>query len=1031
MELRKQQCRRPGAWRATLSAFVAASLAAALGAPAHRVLAQQVMPVPGYGTPLPAGTASPTPSPQVSARLGAPTTPAPSPRVQRGGPLTFALTGSLSLAQRLQSNTTDFAGFSSTSGVSQSSDSAGMLATLRRRTATTTLQLDVPVGLTLQQSSLGLLQAGYYTPNYGVEMGAQPLSLLGGAPLGQTQRGFAFVTPLSGGDLTLFDGPAFGPNQVTLKVKGVRGRMQHRGALFEFGVARGIATNGYQVDSTVIGAAKNSGALSQAVEAAFESIRGGTLPAQRSFAYQYNSSYGGNSLYGTLTLRRIGDGFVTFGSGALESDQYVDGSLRYSGGPNAVTLEDAFDTEGTGLGAVGQRRDALTFTHAFSRSNVQTAFTFEDNRVDGVSGATSWTGDAGGQVGFNFFGTSALLGAQFQRLTQQLTPASETTTYNGVLQRQFGPFALGAAYQTARQTGNGMATLQSQSEFSLTRSFGALGLGFEVTQTHNDSGQDDIEQTSPTLTLTRRLSSVATLGVTYGETRTRDVLNPLGNGHSRIFNVQLQAPFSFGNGTVQGRVNPKLPATISGTVTSIVNQQQSSSPAFSSAVGSLSNGLSNVVVVLDGTTVQRTDLGGHYQFNFVSPGPHQIHIETSSLPRGVTVDQPYASVTVLGGQAGEVDFQIGTFAAVTGHVYSRDSSGALVPLQGVALRLDDTTNATTDVLGAYGFGRLTAGVHSVQILNSSLPAMVAFSKDAQTQKVTVHNGETQTLDFKASPLGSISGYVKYAPELAPDLAGGVYNAYVVAEPGDYAAITNEDGSYELDNLPAGTYTINVDPETVPDGTGNTTGAQTIDFSGSENRQEVNFTLGKQRKQVVFTLQSTQTFQASLALSEPALPPHGVASAVLDVDANAKSVVLTVFDKKIPMVYEAARKRWAATIAVPADAPSGKTSIIADVSGLPGGQTTSASADLNVDPSIPVLSVKTSPQRFAAGDYVAVRARFLTDVRPGDTIRWLDGQITKLSQPVTGRVYEFTVKISERPMRGILLTHQGQLPITLR
>jgi hypothetical protein len=66
-----------------------------------------------------------------------------------------------------------------------------------------------------------------------------------------------------------------------------------------------------------------------------------------------------------------------------------------------------------------------------------------------------------------------------------------------------------------------------------------------------------------------------------------------------------------------------------------------------------------------------------------------------------------------------------------------------------------------------------------------------------------------------------------------------------------------------------------------------------------------------------------------------------------------------------------------------------------------------------------------------GQYVQVRARFLADVHPGDKIRWLDGQLTKLGAPLTGRVYEFTVKISVQPMRGMLLTKQGQLPIILR
>ncbi len=1027
-----QRRRRAFALRAALLIFIAAALAAAvLGTRAQRALAQ-VMPVPGYGTPLPESTVTPpaqsTPPP-TPAGTHKPT-PAPAAHVSRGGPLTFALTGSLSLGQRLQSDTNDFGGIQNTQSTSQSSDTAGMLATLRRRTATTTLQLGLPVGLGLRQSSLGLLQAGYYTPTYGVEYGAQPLSLLGGAPLGQTLRGWALVTPLEGGDATLFTGPAIGPNQSVLKVTGLRARMERAGALLEFGVDRGYSSDGYRVEAALAGAARDSGELSQSVEAAFENVNDTGSPAQKTAAYQYNASYGGGALYGTLTLRRIGEGFVTFGSGALQADKYLDTSMRYGGAASDLDVDTAFETSGSGAGAVAQRRDAFTFTHFFQRTGVQTALMLEDNRISGAGPGASWNGSAGGQLGFSLLGVSALFGAQFQRTTQDLSPTHATATYSGVLQRQFGQFFAGASFQTARQIGAN-AGLQNQSEFSLARSFGATALGVQLTQTRNLSQLDDIEQTAPTLTLSRRLSSVATLGITYGEQRTRDVLNPLANGSNRIFSVQVQAPFAFGSGLVQGRINPRLPATISGTVTSVSTQQQQTSPAFLNAAGSISNGLSNVVVVLDGTEVQRTDLAGHYQFNFVSPGEHQVRVESSSLPRGVTVDQPYASVSVQGGQAGEVDFEVGTYAAIAGHVYSRDSSGELVPLSGVALRLDDTTNATTDILGAYSFGRLTPGPHTVEIINSSLPAMVAFSKTAQTQKVTVREGEIQTLDFKASPLGSISGFVKYGSALAPDYTGGAYNAYVVAEPGDYAAITNEDGSYELDDLPAGTYTVDIDPETIPDGTGNASGPIAVDFSGTGNRQDVDFTLVKKQKQVVFTLQSTQTVQANLSLSEPALPPHGVAYAILDAGGPATSASVTAFGATTTMKYDARLKRWIAPVVVPENAPSGKNTIEAEASGLPGRQSASATAGLNVDPSIPLVSFKMTPSHASLGEYVSVRARFLLDVRAGDSIRWLDGQVTKLSRPVTGRVFVFTVKISERLMHGLLLTKQGQLPITLR
>ncbi len=144
--------RRALALRAAILAFIATALfAAAFGSHAQRVLAQ-VLPVPGYGTPLPQGSPTPTPSASPSP-TPAPARPtiAPAPRVIRGGPISFGLTGALTLGQRMQSTASDFGG---TQTESQANDSAGMLATVRRRTATTTLQFGLPIGFDLRQSDL-------------------------------------------------------------------------------------------------------------------------------------------------------------------------------------------------------------------------------------------------------------------------------------------------------------------------------------------------------------------------------------------------------------------------------------------------------------------------------------------------------------------------------------------------------------------------------------------------------------------------------------------------------------------------------------------------------------------------------------------------------------------------------------------------------------------------------------------------------------------------------------------------------------
>src|SRR5438270_707013 len=222
-----------------------------------------------------------------------------------------------------------------------------------------------------------------------------------------------------------------------------------------------------------------------------------------------------------------------------------------------------------------------------------------------------------------------------------------------------------------------------------------------------------------------------------------DCARPL---HSLDAQLQLHAaPFAIGSGVVQGRIDPSLPATISGIVADDSNSTQFTN--FTNAIG---NGVGNVAVVLDGNEVQRTDLSGRFQFNFVKPGVHQLRLETASLPRGVTADQPFATLTVLGGQAGQVNFRLGVYGGIEGHLLGRDAAGALFPIPSVVLRLDDTLITTTGPLGAYGFGRLSAGTHVVSVEPSSVVANVGFADLKKT--VVVRNGEISTADFTAAPL---------------------------------------------------------------------------------------------------------------------------------------------------------------------------------------------------------------------------------------------------------------------------------------
>jgi hypothetical protein len=1019
--------------RATGLALVAASVTAALlrsgagSALAHpglamRQLVAQVMPVPGLGTPVPEEPVTPSPLPTAGASPTPRPTPTPKPSVVRGGPLTFSLSGNLSFGERsfLSSRGDASAlGGIQTTDQTQTSNNVGLLVQLQRRTGATTLSMGVPLGVaSSQRTTVGQLQAGYYTPKFGVQYMPQPLSVLGGVPIGSTFGGFSLVLPLRGGDVSLYQGNGIVDNNAGARVYGLRARSLLGRDLVELGFDRALREDGSaRIDSFVAGFASDNGNLNQLFEGAIQHRHGDGGDSSAN-AYQYRLDYGSDTVYSTLALRHVTNGFVSVGSGFVNADDQISAGFR--SGP--ITVQEIFETSGYGDQLTRSRQGTFSIFRQFGqRRPIGTMWTLSEGRAENAFGA-NWLGSIGNQLQTNFGDLSALVGVQLSRSTSTTSSPLESITYQGMFQKPFGSYLAQLQYNNSRQISDGLFTKMSQSNLSITRDWGLTSITLADTFTRTHTQTSDALQTAPLLTLARRISPALTLALSYGLQTTHDALNPGSNGRSRIFNIQVNAPFAIGSGMVQGRANPNLPATISGAV---INDTGDQSP-FTTAV---SNGMGNVMVVLDNTQVQRTDLSGRFQFNFVTPGRHTVQVDLASLPRGVTPDQPIASIDVQGGQQGQIFFRIGTFGGVQGHVMGRDANGQPTPLSGVALSIDKSAlTAITDAQGMYGFGRLAAGQHIVTLQTQSLPASAAIPVAMTSQKIVVRDGEIATLDFIASPLGSVAGSIVFDPSLAPDHSGPVMNAYVVAEPGDYAAISNDDGSFLLDNLPAGTYTLDIDPETVPPDTGSD-GSQSVTVGPDGHIEGIRFIVTRKQKSVVFSLRSGAASVATdMGLQEAALPPGGATEVWVDGDAHARSVIVTAFEKRIALTYDKKRNKWMGLVIVPMDAAPGTVTLLADVD---SAQKATASTDLKVDPALPIATFTMTPHRPMRGQYVQVRARFLADVRPGDKIRWIDGQLTKLGSPLTGRVFEFTVKISVQPMRGLLLTKQGQLPIILR
>lgn len=946
----------------------------------------------------------PTPTPDPSAR----------PEVHRGGPLTLSVTGSLTLGERLAQS-------DRTISQNQSTGNAGMLARLGRRTASTSLTLSLPAGLTGSLATFGEPQAEYSTPRYALQYAPQGVSALGTLTLGATIRGVSLTMPLRGGDVSFYGGPAFGIGGELLHVSGVRARTVVRGQLVELGYSSAFAPDsGDSVRSLIFGLAASTGRTTTTFEGALQKASSPLAsPQPIRLSYALRTDYGAGDSYGTLTVRHIADTFTALGSGLIQSEDFVSLGMRRSSGSNTIGVDESLGREGSGSGALAIRRGTYSFGHQFKNGDTA-QFSAIEQRVGSQLGNT-WGGGLGLNLAFNLKQTSALLTILGQRSLGTFSDPIGTMIYGLQVQRPFGRVVLRTAYQFSRQSTPTAVSGATQFSTGISKYFGRTALGLGVGYSRAEQPGSDQSSITPLLSISRQLSATTTIDLSLGQTLTRDRLNPQFNSKSRVFNLTLSAPFAFGSGIVSGRSNPRLPATISGAVV------KDSASTFSSEAA-LSSGLGNVVVLLDNRETQRTDLSGNFSFQFVKPGQHEVRIENSSLPRGVTVDQSFATVNLEGGQDAQLYFRVGAFGAVQGHVFGRDPGGALFPLADVALQIDTSgANALTSSAGTFGFGRLAAGSHTVRLVAQSLPANLAFSGDTQ-KTIVVRTGEISSLDFIADPLASIEGSVTFDPGLGAGLEGGVNNAYVVANPGDHAAITNDDGSFILDNLPAGTYTLDVDPETLPEDTGVTSGSGlSVDIKGSEHRKGVVFTVGHKVKPVIFSLHQ-DVAPAEMVLAQAALPPFGATPVRVTTPAAVTAVTLTVFGRSTPLNPDATRRSWTGMVVVPGDTPAGPVEVSAEAAGAHHYE---ASAPLKIDPKMALAVVNLQPSHPAPGQYVRVRARILADVRPGDVILWEDGSRTRLGRPIAGRVYEFTTKLTLYPFRGLMLIGASKLPIILR
>jgi hypothetical protein len=235
----------------------------------------------------------------------------------------------------------------------------------------------------------------------------------------------------------------------------------------------------------------------------------------------------------------------------------------------------------------------------------------------------------------------------------------------------------------------------------------------------------------------------------------------------------------------------------------------------------------------------------------------------------------------------------------------------------------------------------------------------------------------------------------------------------------------------LANLPAATYTLTVDPDTIPDGLSVLSGPEgPLSLGGGGTVSGIVFKLGVGAKEVVYTFSDGRRIPL-LITTEPATVPPG---ALLRVTARttAKDVKDLAVESDVfggfPLRLDA-RGMWVGTVVVPAlvkgDYALSVTAHRKDV--------TDASALVPVDPRIPLFTALLSPRNPEPGHTVRVTLRALAPVAEGDAVLFEDGYKIVLPKP-TGRLFAFDIRLWRKglPYAASVVTKRGQsYPISLR
>ena len=274
-------------------------------------------------------------------------------------------------------------------------------------------------------------------------------------------------------------------------------------------------------------------------------------------------------------------------------------------------------------------------------------------------------------------------------------------------------------------------------------------------------------------------------------------------------------------------------------------------------------GINGVRVYLDTDNDNTYDIGepntitsgdGAYYIGNLNPGTYTVRVDTAGLPAGATqtfdlngaLDHE-ASVTLIAAEhRGDLDFGYRGSLAIGDLVWDDpDADGARTTYNVIDGRIDINNSATVD-------GSDDGTLAGFQIINGRVDlsgnGSVGAEDDGVFQGITVIDGN---LDSNASGTISTTDDLTAGVATEAGLAGvRVYidhNGNGQFDPGEIEAVTNARGIYSITNLFNTTYSVRVDPSTLP-----ASYVQTYDLTAPSNDHAANVVLaGANRTDVDF------------------------------------------------------------------------------------------------------------------------------------------------------------------------------------